>query len=216
MKTNQNVHGDFCSFLFCTFPLSGFQIVCWFKIQPATTYYAPLFAIHRFFSANFSSFNPTTYIGTVKISKMKIVSFCIFWFKLVSGLLQTSVYSSAQVCIIYDEVSRKANNGETNANKLITRPIMTTHQTHHTLPWPIPNWGLTVFSTTRTPYHGHNCPYILKVGWFSCPVRNYSKIPGFPQPNFTKWLWFLAIFQLLWKILKPQYFCTVWPVEIRD
>ena len=43
------------------------------------------------------------------MSRMKIIIFYIFWVKLVSGLLETSVYSSAQVCIIYvpDDVRYK-------------------------------------------------------------------------------------------------------------
>ena len=113
------VHFYFALFLYRVFKLC---VDLKFSQPPLITrLYLPFIG----FSGNFSSFNPTTYIGTVKISKMKIVSFCIFWFKLVSGLQQTSVYSAAQVCIMYDEVSRNANNGETNANKLITRPIMT-------------------------------------------------------------------------------------------
>ena len=81
---------------------------------------------------------------------------------------------------------------------------------------------MKIFSTTPTPHHGQKVSYVLKVGLFSCPVRKVTKIPGIPQSNFTKRLWFLAIFQRprvyhgLWKIPKPQYFCTVWSVEILD
>ena len=97
----------------------------------------------------------------------------------------------------YDKVSCEFNKRVPTAKKLITRPIM-------------------IF------YHGHNCPYILKVGWFSCPAKKLTKSPPLTQPNFTKWLRFLAIFhrpwvcQGLWKIEKPQYFCTVWAVELWD
>ena len=61
----------------------------------------------------------------------------------------------------YDDIGpnhTKQNNNKNN-NK--------TTKNQHTLPWPIPKWGLTIFSTTRTPHHGHNCLNVLKVGWFS-------------------------------------------------
>ena len=96
---------------------------------------------------------------------------------------------------MYDEVSRNAHNGETNAKKLITRPIMTVTSPNS------PHIALTYtkmrfdnFFDQTYPPSWSKLPYVLKVGWFSCPVRKVTKIPGFPQPNFTKWLWFLAIF----------------------
>ena len=83
-------------------------------------------------------------------------------------------------------------------------------------------FGVEVYRKGLYRITAHYGPYILKVGWFSCPAKKLTKSPGLPQPNFTKWLWFLAIFHTpwvcwgVWKIAKPQYFCTVWPVEVRD
>ena len=45
--------------------------------------------------------------------------------------------------------------------------------------------------------------------------KNYAKVPRLTQPNFTKQISFFSIFHtsqtynLVWKILKTQYFCTV-------
>ena len=45
--------------------------------------------------------------------------------------------------------------------------------------------------------------------------KNYAKVPRLTQQNFTKQMSFFSIFHtsqtynLVWKILKTQYFCTV-------
>ena len=86
-------------------------------------------------------------------------------------------------------MSWNANNSETNANKLITRPIMTITSPN------LPHIALTYtkmrydnFLTTRTPFHGHNCLNVLKVvvfGWFSCPVRKVTPKYGSTVKNLT-------------------------------
>ena len=122
---------------------------------------------------------------------------------------------------VWGQLSCEFDERVPTAKKLITRPIMAVTS---------PNSPHITFTYTKfrfdhffyQTYHGQKVSYVLKVGLFSCPVQKVTKSPGFPQPNFTKWLWFLAIFQRpwvyhgLWKIPKPQYFCTVWSVEILD
>ena len=113
-------------------------------------------------------------------------------------------------CIEKEGAKCQKINYEANNDRNLTK--LTTHclDLYQIEVWPF-------FRPQLPPHHGHNCPYILKVGRFSCSAKKITKIPGFPQPNFTKWLWFLAIFHWLyvyiplWKIAKPQYFCTVWP-----
>ena len=73
------------------------------------------------------------------------------------------------------------------------------------------------------PLHGQNWRNVSKKCLFGCPrpkSLKMTKIAPFPQPNFAKWLWFLAIFQhslvylLCWKIAKNHFFCSRWPVEM--
>ena len=86
----------------------------------------------------------------------------------------------------YDKVSRKLNNGETNAKKLITRPIMTVtspNSPHIALTYTKLRFDHFFYHTY--PHHGHNCPYILKVGWFSCPVRRVTPKYGSTVKTLT-------------------------------
>ena len=87
---------------------------------------------------------------------------------------------------MYDEVSRNAHNGETNAKKLITRPIMTVTSPNS------PHIALTYtkmrfdnFFDQTYPPSWSKLPYVLKVGWFSCPVRKVTPKYGSTLKNLT-------------------------------
>ena len=77
----------------------------------------------------------------------------------------------------YDEVSRNAHNGETNAKKLITRPIMTVTS---------PNSPHIALTYTKMRFdNGKNCLMYWKWGWFSCPVRKVTPKYGSALKNLT-------------------------------